>query len=49
MLMPVRFTKDRSGSFVGRVPGIPAVGEGDLPTEALATLAIVIQMNLKRL
>jgi hypothetical protein len=49
MLMPVRFTRDASGSVLARVPGIPACGEGDQPIEALATLAVLIQINLERL
>ena len=49
MLMPVRFAQNRSGSLSARVPGIRAVGEGDEAIEALATLAVLIKINLERL
>ena len=49
MLMPVRFTKNPLGRFFARVPGTRAVGEADLPTEALATLALVIKEHLEEL
>ena len=49
MLMPVSFTRGSGGCVLARVPGIRAVGEGDLPTEALATLAVLIKEVLERL
>ena len=49
MLMPVSFTRDPSGSILARIPGIRAVGEADQPTDALATLAILIKEVLDRL
>lgn len=47
MLMPVNFTRGPNGSVQARVPGIRAVGEADQPTEALATLAVLIKENLE--
>ena len=49
MLMPVNFTRGPGGGVLARVPGIRAVGEGDQPTEALATLAVLIKNVLDRL
>jgi len=49
MLMPVNFTRNSDGSILARVPGIRAVGEADVPTDALATLAVLIKDNLERL
>ena len=49
MLMPVTFSRGPGGSVLARVPGVRAVGEADLATEALATLAILIKENLHRL
>lgn len=49
MLMPVNFTQARGGRVLARVPGIGAIGEADQPTEALATLAIVIKEALESL
>ena len=49
MLMPVRFTRNPLGRIFARVPGIRAVGEADQPTEALATLALVIKDHLHEL
>jgi len=49
MLMPVNFTRDRSGRVLARVPGIQAVGEADQPAEAMATLAILIKNVLETL
>ena len=49
MLMPVNFTRGRSGRVFARVPGIRAVGEADEPTEALSTLALLIKDVLDRL
>jgi hypothetical protein len=47
MLMPVTFTRGPSGRVLARVPGIRAAGEADQPTEALATLAILIKNEKK--
>ncbi len=49
MLMPVDFTRSPAGRVLARVPGIRAVGEADQPTEALATLALLIKDELERL
>jgi hypothetical protein len=49
MLMPVSFTRGPGRRILARVPGIAAVGEADQPTEALATLAVLIQQVLHRL
>jgi hypothetical protein len=49
MLMPVNFTLGPNRSVQARVPGIRAVGEGDVATEALATLAVLIKEVLERL
>ena len=49
MLMPVTFTRGTGRRVLARVPGIRAVGEADQPTEALATLAIVIKDVLEQL
>jgi hypothetical protein len=49
MLMPVDFTATRGGRIQARVPGIRAVGEGPLPLEALATLALLIKRVLRQL
>lgn len=49
MLMPVNFSPGKPERVLARVPGVPAVGEANQPTEALATLAVVIQRNLNRL
>ncbi len=49
MLMPVTFTREAGGRVLARVPGVRAVGEANQPSEALATLAIVIKDNLSRL
>jgi hypothetical protein len=49
MLMPVNFTRSSDGRVLARVPGVRAVGEADQPTDALATLAILIKDVLERL
>ena len=49
VLMPVQFTRNPLGRIFARVPGIRAVGEANLPTEALATLALVIKDHLEEL
>lgn len=49
MLMPVTFSSEPPGRVSARVPGIRAVGEADQPTDALATLAVVVRDNLNRL
>lgn len=49
LLMPVTFTRGTGRRVLARVPGIRAVGEADRPTEALATLAIVIRDVLEHL
>ena len=49
MLMPVTFSRGPGRTVLARVPGVRAVGEADLATEALATLAILIKENLHRL
>jgi hypothetical protein len=49
MLMPVTFTRGSPGRVLARVPGIRAVGEGNQPTEALATLALLLKDVLERL
>ena len=49
MLMPVNFTPGEGGRVLARVPGIRAVGEADQPTEALATVAVLIKEVLERL
>ena len=49
MLMPVNFTRGPGGRVLARVPGIRAVREADQPTEALATLALLIKDVLERL
>ena len=49
MLMPVNFTPGPGGGVMARVPGIRAVGEGNVATEALATLAVLIKKVLDRL
>jgi hypothetical protein len=46
ILMPVTFTRGSGGCVLARVPGIRAVGEANLPTDALATLAVLIKDNL---
>ena len=43
MLMPVAFSSSSTGRVLARVPGIRAVGEANQPTEALATLAILLK------
>ena len=47
MLMPVNFTRGPGGRVFARIPGIRAVGEADQPTEALATLAVLIKEKLE--
>jgi hypothetical protein len=49
MLMPVNFSRGLGGRVLACVPGIRAVGEADQPTEALATLALLIKDVLDRL
>jgi hypothetical protein len=49
MLMPVTFTRGHGDRILARIPGIRAAGEADQPTEALATLAIVIKQALEQL
>lgn len=49
LLMPVNFTRSPNGGISARVPGIRAVGEADQATDALATLAILIQEVIDRL
>ena len=49
MLMPVNFSRDSGSRVLARVPGIRAVGEGNQPTEAIGTLAILIKDVLKHL
>jgi hypothetical protein len=49
MLMPVRFSPGTNGRVLARVPGVRAVGEADQPTEAVATLAVLIKGTLEKL
>ena len=49
MLMPVTFTRGSGRRILARVPGIRAVGEADQPTEALATLAVLIKEVMDQL
>lgn len=49
MLMPVSFSRGPNGRVLARVPGIRAMGEANQPTEALATLAVLINEVLERL
>jgi len=49
ILMPVNFTRKHNGRFEARVPGVRAAGEAAKPTEALATLAVLIKEVMDRL
>lgn len=47
MVMPVQFASDEPGIFRVSVPGIGAVAEAELPTDAVETLAVLLRKMLK--
>jgi len=48
MVMPVDFDADASGIFRARMPGINAVAEAEVPSDAAETLAVLLRKMLEQ-
>ncbi len=46
LLLPAEITSDPLGGYLAAIPGIPAVGAGDTPEEAVVALSVVLRTLL---
>ena len=48
IVMPVDFSNDGAGTFRASMPGMNAVAEADVPSDAAETLAVLLRTILER-
>ncbi len=48
MVMPVDFSTEGTGVFQARVPGMGALAEADVPSDAVEALAILLRKMLEQ-
>lgn len=46
ILLPAEITPDPSGGYLAGIPGLPAIGAGDTPEDAIVALSVVLGTTL---